>query len=230
MTTTNWSVTFGTVTPPPAPPAGTKLWLDWASELKPFLPDCPEFTIMFALQRATTIYYRETRAWRVENVALGSTVAGQRNYTVASPPDDLEMIGLPQAWIGGIEVQEMWPAQASEAPPADAASFDMEIGVSGPASFRIVPAPTVSGQAIVATVAYTIDETATGLPYEQWRQHREGINALALAYLRSQDGKTWTNHVLAAAEDAKARTLMLQHSSQAGPVSAAPKLRVRGYI
>lgn len=202
------------------------LWADMVPALSIKLVDCPTFTIEEALKDAAQTFYRDSRAWREEDVDLGVTFADERNYEAVEIPE-LEMVGIPQAWVNGEEVEELAAEERSPSSTASDTEYDMQIGVTGPWSFRLVPAPTEGGWSIVGTVAYMPSDDATGIPWRLWRQHREAIEAMALADLKDQAGKPWSDPAGAMRQRGTAEAAMLRFSTEAGPVRRVPRLRAR---
>ena len=200
-----------------------KTWLDWSSELAMFLPDCPVFTIADALKRQSRMFYTHTRAWRVDDVDLGLTVAGEQLYQVHLP-DDLEMLAITQAWVGGEEVDEL--VGSSPAGLTSEGTFEMRIAVVASDQFRLAPAPLVTGEQIMGTVAYVPASAVDGLPTWQWEQHREAIEHYVLSYLRSQAGKPWADPNDAIAHRQEAAIHALRLSTESGPRNR-PNARLR---
>lgn len=210
-----------------AAPESAMEWIDWSNELMMFLPDAPVPTVMQALQRSAAAYFRATRSMRDDPADVASTTQGLEEYEVTVPEQRI-LIGVVDAKIGDTDAVEV-EADASlplerEAADADA---DAVIGVASESSIRIWPPATADDIVIRATLAYTIADTATGLPESLYRRHRIGINAMALDFMLSMQGKPWSNPAEAARYRKIAQAERLTAGSRAGRRSATARLRVK---
>lgn len=206
---------------------GDVLWADMVPDLTPHLPDCPVFMIEGAIKDAAQRLYRNTRSWRVDEVDLGWTFSGESQYQ-ATPPVGLEMIGLPRVWINGELVDELAFGESSSTSTAadDYATSPMRVGVTGPDTFTIIPAPTEDNWTILGTVAYAPADDCVGIPGYLWRRDREAIQSAALADIQSHAGKPWSASS-ASQHDAKARVEALRLSTEGG--ARRQRLRVTPY-
>lgn len=210
-----------------AAPESAMEWIDWSNELMMFLPDAPVPTVMQALQRSASAYFRATRAMRSDPADIASTTEGLEEYEV-TVPDQRILVGVIDAKVGDdaaveVEADASLPLER-EAADADA---DVVIGVASESSIRIWPPAAADDIVIRATLAYTIADTATGLPESLYRRHRIGINAMALDFMLSQQGKPWSNPVEAARYRKIAQAERLTAGGRAGRRSATARLRVR---
>lgn len=203
-----------------------KLWTDFARVLTLQLPDCPEFTIGNAVQRAAIEFYTNTRAWRLGGVTLATTVASQRAYTVASNPANADLIGLPAIWIDGEEADELPDGAGDDYEATDTSSINM-VGVTGATSITLAPAPITAGLIVTATAAYAPSTAATGISDELYRLHRQAIEAKALAALLMMRGKPWFDPAGSQMARADYDSEALFVSSQAGPMRRRGNLRTR---
>ena len=205
----------------------TVLWATMVPAIAAELPDIPKFTAMSAIQREAQEFYRHSRAWRVRGVTLATTVLGQSVYTVATAnPSGALLCGLPAIWIDGQEGKELQPGEADESLPADTSATPF-VGVAGPDSIILSPLPAAAGMVITATVAYEPADSATGLDDELYRLHREGIERAAIARLKAQPGKPWSDPDGAMYWRTEANRLRLEASTNAGPTRQRAPLRVK---
>lgn len=193
-----------------------KLWSAFYGNLSPYLTDCPDFTMEQAVRTAAIQFYQDSRAWRVRNVALGVTVAGQALYTLANNPTDADLTGLPAIWLDGTEVQELRPGAPDDSAPTDTGD-DLMIGVEDSTHIRVTPLPVTAGMAMVATAAYCPSEASTGIDDELYKLHWRSINKLALSKLLMQPNKPWTDKQLAARMDVEYTIEATSRAGDAGP-------------
>lgn len=205
-----------------------KTWADFVPSIAPFVPECPSFTIQNAVRECAIRFYTDSRAWRSDNFALATTVAGQQIYTVALPDAYRDLIGLPAIWVDGDEVDELPPGGMDEE-DAGQTSNTFKVGVYDPTVAKIVcvPAPIDAGLAIVATVAYAPTKTATGIDDGLYRDHRVVIEPMAKSYLMMQLGKKWFNPQLGAVFNREAMSEAAAASALAGPVRRRAAFRTR---
>lgn len=204
----------------------SKAWADFIPAIVNELPDCPRFTMATAVQYVAREFYRNTRAWRVRDVELAETVAGQAAYTVTTNPTDSILVGLPAIWIADEEVDELPWDGADDVLPTDTDDRPA-VGVTGPASIILVPPPVSAGLAVMATAAYAPSPTATGISDDLHDQHHEAIERLAVARLQAMVGKPWSNPQGAQMAQQDAHRLALLAASEAGPLRRRAALRVR---
>lgn len=202
-------------------------WRDMIPPLTPLLPDCPVFTVLDALQRAAGTFYDQSRAWRVDDFTVATTVLDQAEYTVAGLPSNSELAGVPALWVGEDEVHEATAADAGAAQPG-VSDDTWTVAVSGPAKIKLTPPPLIAGKVIKGTIALKPAAAATGIDSDlyHWRRHREAIEAATLAELMGQVGKPWSNPQMALVMAAEAKRHALRCASAAGPKSRRPRLRV----
>ncbi len=169
-------------------------WADFIPQVALYLPGCPSFTIADAVRDAAIEFCERSRAWNAERVTLGNTVAGQRDYSLTTNPVAVGLCHLSAAWIGGIEIAPLNPGDAEDSEPAaTAAARDCRIKLTGRASFRLVPAPTSSGDVVIANVAYAPTDAAPGIPEFIAREWHEAIERRAIAELMLQPDKPWSS-------------------------------------
>lgn len=205
----------------------TVLWTTMVPAIAAELPDIPKFTAVSAIQREAQEFYRHSRAWRVRDVTLATTVLGQSVYTVATAnPAGASLCGLPALWVNGQEAKEMQPGEADDFLPSDTSATPF-IGVAGPDSIRLAPKPASAGLVITATVAYEPADSATGLDDELYRLHREAIERAAIARLKAQPGKPWSDPAGALYWRGEANRLRLEASTKAGPTRQRAALRTK---
>lgn len=206
----------------------SKLWADFIPAIVSELPDCPRFTMASAVQYVAREFYRQTRAWRVRDVTLATTVAGQPGYTVTTNPTDGILVGLPAVWIADEEVDEIAFGGEDDALPTDRDDRPA-VGVSGPSSILLVPPPLSSGLLVKATAAYAPAPTATGISDQLHDEHHEAIERAAVARLKRMYGKPWSDPQGAVLADQEAARLALHAASAAGPQRRRAALRVKAW-
>jgi hypothetical protein len=194
----------------------TVAWIDWADRLMLELPECPAAIIADELRDAAIEFYRETRAWRVRNVTIATTVAGQAEYTV-SVPSNTALAGLPAVWAGDTEIAEMTPIQEDDTEQDDNNDDSMRVIVSGDDTVRFSPSPATAGTVVTATVAYRPTLQSTGLASGKYLEHRQAIEASVFAKMMKQRGKAWSNPLDATAREREYERLSLLYSSRKGP-------------
>lgn len=192
-------------------------WIDWAERLQLHLRECPTVVIADELRRSAVDFYRDTRAWRTTGVALCTTVAGQASYSVAVP-ELTALAGLVTAWLGRVEIDEATPDELDEKTRTSTSGDSVLIGITGPTTVRLAPAPIASGVAVVATVAYRPADDAPSILDSLHQDHRGTIEAMTLERMLAQPGKPWTDYALAGKHSGAAASSALFDSTQAGPV------------
>lgn len=217
------TVTAVTVGPPPVI-VRTVTFMSMARSIVMDLPDCPVFTIVEALREAATKLYEDGRAWRMQNALIATTAAGQAFYTVGGIPTGAVLVGLPVLWVGDRMVGEYRFVNVT---PPNLVSNQWQAAVAGQNSIQLIPAPDRSGQIIRGEIALAPSRQAATLLEELWLMHRDGIRSYARALLMEQIGKPWSNPTAAQQHRRAWNTLLVRYSSQAGPVSSSPRLRVR---
>jgi hypothetical protein len=205
-------------------PPNIKPWMTWAADLTPKMPDALLPSIMEALQEATRRHFTKTRAYRLNGISLGATVAGQSVYVVPLP-SGVQLVGVPDARVGEEAATEIQRYAAVEIPRDTNPTPDTCIAVNGTSSVLIWPTPTVAGQAITINAAVAPDETLEGIEYLLYVEHQEAIEAAALAELYGDKTKPWSDPAMAQALNREAKTRRLMHSTQAGPRSERNRLR-----
>lgn len=203
-----------------------RLWADFVPAITLELPGCPQFTMENAIKRAAIRIYRNTRAWRVDDVTIvAATVVGQRDYTVTNPADTL-LVGLPAIYANGDEIDELPEQEIGDNLPTDTDST-WRVGVKDSVTVQVVPAPDAAGVAIVATVAYMPADTATGIDEQLFIKHHEAIEYLAMHLLMRQTGKSWSNPREAEENRLRANREISRISTMAGPMRRRQALRVQ---
>lgn len=220
------TVTQSGSAPPPAPPTTgpTRSYLDLASSIAMELPDCPVFTIAEGLQEAAIKLYTDVRAWRLRDVEVATTVAGQAYYTAAGIPVDAVLVGVPGLWVGPRQVNEYRRDMRVQ---PDLTSTRYHASVVGNDTIELIPAPQNGGDVIRGEIAIAPSQSASGIPETLWQKHSEGIKAYACAKLMGMLGKPWSNPGMAAEHRRKWHALSLRYSTELGPLSREPLLRVR---
>ena len=203
-----------------------KTWDDFIPRIAAALPDCTVPAMRLALKLAAVEFYTDSRAWRVENVDLATTVAGTEVYTVADVPASTKLVGLPAVWIDDTEVYELASGETDDTYPGETSS-DVRVGVYSADEIRITPVPATSGGVVVGTVAYAPTEDALGIDDALFYAHHKGIGFLAIADLKRNVGKPWSDAAGAFRYEGDAARELMLASSSAGPLRRRPMLRVR---
>lgn len=200
------------------------LWSDFIPLVAMEAPGCPRFELEEVAKRLTIEFYQETRAWRVEGVTLGTTVANQAEYTVTNPTAT-DLAGLPAVWIDDVEAPETRPGTQDDGPRSTSSSTN-SVGVVAINKIRLSPPPDAAGRVIKATVAYKPGDAATGIDDQLFRDHWQAIRCKILAHLLMQPGKPWTDMKAAGYYENKYATEGCDVSADAGPLKRNP-LRVK---
>jgi hypothetical protein len=202
-----------------------KTWDDFMPAMVGKLPGCPTFVIRDELRDAAIDFLRRSRAWKVEQVSLGSTVSGTRVLWITDNPEDAGLTHLHAVWIGGEEARVLLPGESEDAAPGKLADRPGVL-LGSRSSLVLSPAPRVGGQAIVATVSYEPTEVARGVSDALYRDYHLAIERRACAELMVEPGRPWSNPALGAAYMTHYESLLSEAANEAGPVRRTP-LRVR---
>lgn len=205
-------------------PLAVQTWMAWAAELAPKMPDALVPSIIGALKEATQDHFRKTRAYRLNGLSAGLTVAAQPVYVVALP-SGLELVGVPQAKVGKDDAEEIDALASVDLPEVGDDLDAWRVAVDGANSIRLWPTPTTPGAAITLNVAVMPDLTLEGIDRNLYRVHREAIEAAALADLYADKTKPWSDPAMAQELQRQAARDRLLHSTRAGPRSARMRLR-----
>lgn len=191
-------------------------WNDMAPFVAMFAADCPTFTIAEQAQLATVEFFTDSRVWRTtERLQLGATVAGQASYTVSNPAD-IELVGLPAAWLGDDEIGEALARDAIEL-ATETPGTPKKVLVTSGTTVRLFPVPVLSGVPIWGIAAYAPTQAAVGIEEARWLQYRETIRELTLAKLKQMQGKPWSDPAAAMRHQALYDQRALGNSTDAGP-------------
>lgn len=196
-----------------------------------FLPDvnlsttaCPEFERINQIRNAAQDFCRRSFMWRVRELALFTTVAGQESYDITAViPADAQLVGVHSAWANGREVDVEEPGEVDDYAPGTQGRVDCGwprcvIGIDGPGALRATPAPDSGGIAITGTLSFAPSDAATGVPDFIFNRWRREIASGAIEILCAQEGKPWSNPGLAAFHKNKFDAAVMLAGSRAGPV------------
>lgn len=218
------TVTSIPVTPTPPGPSRTLVLNAVARSVALDLPDCPVPTMVSALKEAIHRFYNDTRAWRLTDAILATTVAGQAFYSVSNLPVGAVLVGLPGLWVGDKKLAEY--REAHDLQPGQVNREFAARRISG-SMIELTPAPERGGDIIRGNVALAPSVLSTTILEDLWLDHSDALRAYTRALLMQQEGKPWTNPNGAMKHMAEYRSLAQRYSAVAGPVSREPRLRVR---
>lgn len=206
-----------------------RTWSEFLPNVTPLLPGCPEPLIEDKLRDAAIVLMRRTRVWRVSEVALGITVAGQRNYTIV-PPTDALLAHIIVARAGTEPMEVALPGQT------DGVDITIQreprcclIEALDGTTIRLTPAPSIADVVMTGTASWKPAETAPGIEdalYADDRVH-EAIRAHATGTLMLDADKPWSDDPRAGAMLARFEALVSELAHSVGPVRRNKPLRTR---
>jgi hypothetical protein len=217
------TVTATPVVPAPVP-TRTIAYTTMARTIAMDLPDCPLPMIVLALREAVEQFYTDTRAWRITDATVATTVARQAFYSVSGLPTGAVLVGLPGLFIGDQKLAEHREDNLSE---PGSVSKTVQARVVGGSMIELVPMPENGGDLIRGNIAIAPSPLASTMLEELWVKHSKALRAYARGLLMDQQGKPWSNPNMALKHMAEYRTLAQRYSAMSGPISREPRLRVR---
>lgn len=201
-----------------------KLWSEFFKKVSAFAPDIMLPTVEAEAMQASIDFFTESRCWRAEDVAIGTTVANQSAYTITNPAGQ-DVVGFPAAWVDGKEISEFRPGDKHEIGPEETGAVRGIRWVDG-THFELLPIPTESGLAITGSVAYAPSDAATGLEDALFALHWRTIVHKICANLLMHNGRAYSNPQMATWHSGEYSRLALDAGSAAGARSRNP-LRVK---
>lgn len=166
-------------------------------EAQPYVPGCPQPTILNAFQRTAHDFFHDSLAYRVWLAQFDLTI-NISTYTLAGLPTDTEVAHITAMYCQGIPVNptthEEFFALDPEWPTKTGSTARHYTALTDVSAFNITPVP----EATVATafniqVAVTPTLTASGVEETFFEQWKDGIIDGVLARLMEMPGKTWTD-------------------------------------
>lgn len=201
-----------------------KTWDAFYPKVAVYAPDIMLTTVVDEAKQASIDFFTESRCWRGEDTAIGTTAAGQSAYAITNPANQ-DAVGFPATWIGGKEIGEFRPDDKHEIGPEETGTARGIRWVDA-THFELLPVPTESGLAITGSVAYAPSDTATGLEDALFSLHWRTIVHKICANLLMHNGRSYSNPQMAAWHSGEYDRLALDAGSAAGARSRRP-LRVK---
>lgn len=203
-----------------------RAWAEFLPAVMLHLPGCPEFVAEDAIRTAAIEFCVRTRVWKLRQVTLATSIAGQAEYFITNNPTDAGLCHLHAAWVGQNEVLVGAPGDDLEFFPGETdtganlgsfrTGYSMEL--TGRASVALNPAPTLAGQIIVATVSYAPTPAAYALNDAIYFRWHEAIEKKAMHDLMIQVGKPWSDPQMAVFNRERFERLKDEAANTAGPV------------
>lgn len=178
-----------------------KAWRTWFPDLALHVPGCPNVLMEHELRRAAQAFFRQTRAWKVDQ-ALKPVAAGADVVPITPDNADQELVRVEGAWWDGRSMSPVTPEvidrefvqewQGHTGTP----EHYMELA---PGELRIYPIPQAdASQGLRLRLSVAPSDEATGLPDDIAVRYRDEIHVGAKARLMLVPGKPWSSPDLAA--------------------------------
>lgn len=169
----------------------------------------------------------KSSCWRTRRLTLLTTQAGVQDYAYTDLPSDADLYRVNSAWCEGDQVPVLEPGQEDEQEEG-AQSDDLKIGVSGPTTFLLSPAPLTSGRVIMGGLTAIPKLSAASLPTALLDQYLVGIVYGVLARMALEADKPWGRINMVPVYQGEYERAIAKASNDAGPIRAQP-LRVSCY-
>ncbi len=200
--------------------------------VRPFVPQCPDPTIIDAVNRTARIFCNNT--WYVRRNVEFDTVANVSEYNITNA-DDLELIAIKAAQITGdsASVAPLTPVPLGSVYPAFAPATPLWYQFVPYNTLVLYPTPDTAYSVKLTLIVQPTTSTES-LPDELINKWRDGIAAGARAWLSQLPGQSWTDFNVAQMQDnifkaaisnAKAE---VQRSYLPGAMRARPRAFVVG--
>jgi len=201
-----------------------KTWADFLDEIMPELPGIAEDLAEAQVLRSAIEFMDRAHVYQADHPAIAA-VTGQGGYAWAPDDADTEVCHVFNVWYEGEKLTakngdylsdkyDYWPDETGTPEHYLQERTDTLI---------LVPSPDEDlADAITVKVALKPAMTATGIPDDLFKDHREAIAAGALFRLMRMPKKPWTNFDLAAAYRQAFNNAIeeARHKQQAGNVRA----------
>lgn len=197
---------------------------EFVREVMPYVPQAPEFEVLYRIKQAIKQFCTDSRAWRQTKTDLLTTVAGQEDYD-ADLPDGTDLVAVLSAWDGTTELTTASPGAEDDYQPGTT-SGDVMVRAVPVNVVRVIPAPLTAGKVLKGTVCFTPNESATNIPEFIFFRWREVVRDGCLAAMMAQVNKPWSNPGQVEFRMRGFRSGVNRASNEAGPVSRHP-LRVK---
>jgi hypothetical protein len=153
------------------------------------------------LRRAAQAFFRQTRAWKVDQ-ALKAVVADTDVVAVAPDSTDQELVRVEAAWWDGRAMSPVTPEAVDRQfvqewqTHTGTPEHYMELA---PGELRIYPVPLAdAAEGLRLRLSVAPSDDATGLPDDIALRYRDEIHVGAKARLMLMPGKSWSSPDLAA--------------------------------
>lgn len=192
-----------------------KTWDDYLSDIRPYLPECPDLVIRGTVKDVAAEFCEETECW-IESADL-TVVPSEREIPFASLIVPTTVTIVHPVWLGNEdgEIEPRTPRWLDRNRPgwryANGAPEFYTMPVRGTVML-LAPHPETS-LTLQAEVAVKPSDLATEGPDDLYEDYRVPIQAGVIAVLADIPNKPWTNEKLvlrntAAFEAGKARALI----------------------
>lgn len=200
---------------------------DLLRDVRRLAPMLVEPLVLPLIAEVVREFCRRSSCWRTRRLTLLTTQAGVQDYTYAGLPSDADLYRVNSAWCDGDEVPVLEPGQEDEQEVGDQ-SDDLKIGVSGPTTFLLSPAPLTSGRVITGGLTVIPKLSADSLPTALLDQYRVGMVYGVLARMAMEADKPWGRINMAPVYQGEYESAIAKASNDAGPIRPQP-LRVSSY-
>lgn len=169
-----------------------KTWDQFFPDILVHVPGCPDPTVEHAVLRAAQEFLDTTRVWKIwlDDTA---TVADQTEYFLPLESNS-ELVRLERATLDGRQID----VRAEEDLPADWRSYPNTLSTGVHSTDRktmvLLPAQQ-SGLVLMVQASLKPSETATGVENDLFDLYREAISAGAVARLKDEVDKPYTDGV-----------------------------------
>lgn len=200
-------------------------------EIRPFVPGCPDPTILNALQRTANIFFWKTQSYRIWLPVFDLTIS-TTTYTLGGLPAQTETAQIMQLFCSGVAVDEKahseFLALDPQWPTKTGTQAQYYTVLNDTSTFNIIPIPsaTVTG-AFNAQVALSPTLTATGLEQAHFESWKDGLIDGALSRLMEMPNQVWSNAKDAVERHTRYNSQAMQAKAQANMGNVRRDLNVQ---
>lgn len=161
---------------------------DILARVYPYVPACPERTLLVHAMDASRTFFRKTLAWNVQVTAI-DTVAGQAAY-VLTLPANTTLVRVLACEIDDGAQYTVQNGSLGRKFAREATGRNVCV-VSLPATVTLDPVTPIDDQSLIVDVAVMPDETGLTVIPDTLAEHGEYIAAGAIGSLCAMPGVTW---------------------------------------
>ncbi len=162
-------------------------------EVLPYVPGCPDQSVVTHLRSICIDFFQKTLAWR-QKLNPVTALADVTTYTMPLPDSQTALAKLLAYWIDG---QRAHVVQAERGEDLAACNSSADVAwTTTRATFSVSPAPD-AGQLLVLDVALKPSQASTGVLASLWEHYADALVDGALSRIFAMPNQPWTNPGLA---------------------------------